>query len=150
MGSGVLPPTLSLEMLRQPHGSVPINPLLAEPLYLTRYIERMGTGTRDMIRWSRLIETYHYLGSARMFGPRIRYLVRCDLDERPVALFGYNRASLKVGVRERFVDWNEKTKLKHIDGVVCQNRFLILPHVRAQSRVAASPPPGGFVSQNNG
>ncbi len=28
----------------------PVNPLLAEPLYLTRYIERMGTGTRDMIR----------------------------------------------------------------------------------------------------
>ena len=24
--------------------------LLAEPLYLTKYIERMGTGTRDMIR----------------------------------------------------------------------------------------------------
>ena len=27
----------------------PGNPLLAEPLYLTKYIERMGTGTRDMI-----------------------------------------------------------------------------------------------------
>ena len=25
-------------------------PLLAEPLYLTQYIERMGTGTLDMIR----------------------------------------------------------------------------------------------------
>ena len=29
-------------------GSIPGNPLLAEPLYLTKYIERMGTG--DMIR----------------------------------------------------------------------------------------------------
>jgi ATP-dependent DNA helicase RecG len=47
---GGLPPSLTLEMLRQPHGSVPGNPLLAEPLYLTRYIERMGTGTGDMIR----------------------------------------------------------------------------------------------------
>jgi len=28
---------------------VPGNPLLAEPLYLTKYIERMGTGTGDMI-----------------------------------------------------------------------------------------------------
>jgi predicted HTH transcriptional regulator len=36
--------------LREPHGSVPGNPLVAEPLYLTQYIERMGTGTRDMIR----------------------------------------------------------------------------------------------------
>jgi len=41
---------LTLERLREPHGSVPHNPLLAEPLYLTKYIERMGTGTRDIIR----------------------------------------------------------------------------------------------------
>ena len=47
---GALPPSLTLEKLRRPHGSVPANPLLAEPLYLTRYIERMGTGTGDMIR----------------------------------------------------------------------------------------------------
>jgi len=47
---GSLPPSLTLEKLRQPHGSVPGNPLLAEPLYLARYIERMGTGTGDMIQ----------------------------------------------------------------------------------------------------
>ena len=42
-------PALDLAKLRQPHSSFPHNPLLAEPLYLTKYIERMGTGTRDMI-----------------------------------------------------------------------------------------------------
>lgn len=47
---GGLPAGLTLEMLREPHGSIPGNPLLAEPLYLAKYIERMGTGTRDMIR----------------------------------------------------------------------------------------------------
>ena len=46
----LLPPSRTLDMLREPHGSVPANPLLAEPLYLTQYIERMGTGTGDMIR----------------------------------------------------------------------------------------------------
>jgi hypothetical protein len=47
---GLLPFSLTLAKLRQAHGSVPANPLLAEPLYLARYIERMGTGTGDMIR----------------------------------------------------------------------------------------------------
>jgi len=47
---GSLPPSLTLAQLRQPHGSVPANPLLAEPLYLAQYIERLGTGTADMIR----------------------------------------------------------------------------------------------------
>ena len=46
---GSLPASLTLEMLRQPHGSVPGYPLLAESLYLAKYIERMGTGTGDMI-----------------------------------------------------------------------------------------------------
>ncbi len=47
---GSLPPTLTLEKMKAPHPSVPANPLLAEPMYLTKYIESMGTGIRDMIK----------------------------------------------------------------------------------------------------
>ncbi len=47
---GRLPPPLTLENLREAHRSVPGNPLLCEALYLAEYIERMGTGTLDMLR----------------------------------------------------------------------------------------------------
>ena len=47
---GGLPPPMTLDMLRVPHNSVPANPLVAQSLYLAEYIERMGTGTLDMIR----------------------------------------------------------------------------------------------------
>ena len=47
---GQLPPNLTFLKLRTSHGSFPANPLLAEPMYLAGYIERLGTGTRDMIR----------------------------------------------------------------------------------------------------
>ena len=47
---GRLPPPLTVESLRVAHRSVPTNPLLGEALYLAEYIERMGTGTLDMIR----------------------------------------------------------------------------------------------------
>ena len=50
MNSGRLPPPLTVEKLRVAHPSLPGNPLLAESMYLLRYIERMGTGTVDMIR----------------------------------------------------------------------------------------------------
>ena len=50
MNSGRLPPALTVEKLRVPHQSLPGNPLLAGTMYLQRYIERMGTGTVDMIR----------------------------------------------------------------------------------------------------
>ncbi len=50
MNSGRLPPPLTVEKLRVAHQSLPANPLLAESMYLLRYIEKMGTGTVDMIR----------------------------------------------------------------------------------------------------
>ena len=50
MNSGRLPPSLTVEKLRVAHQSLPANPRIAEPMYLLRYIERMGTGTVDMIR----------------------------------------------------------------------------------------------------
>lgn len=46
---GELPPPLTMELLRAPHASLPHNPLLADPLFLARYIEKAGTGTLDMI-----------------------------------------------------------------------------------------------------
>ncbi len=46
---GKLPETLTLDSLRYDHPSVPRNPLVAEALYLTRYIERVGSGTQTMI-----------------------------------------------------------------------------------------------------
>lgn len=46
---GTLHPPLTLEKLYHPHASQPNNPLIAEPLFLTKYIEKAGTGTVDML-----------------------------------------------------------------------------------------------------
>jgi len=46
---GELPPGLTPEMLRKDHGPVPRNPLIAEPLFRVKYVEKAGTGTTDMI-----------------------------------------------------------------------------------------------------
>jgi len=47
---GSLPLGWKIEKLKQLHTSVPANPLLAQPMYLAGYIERLGTGTADMLR----------------------------------------------------------------------------------------------------
>lgn len=46
---GELPRPLTPALLRGPHPSIPRSPLLAEALFLARYIEKAGTGTLDMI-----------------------------------------------------------------------------------------------------
>jgi len=47
---GSLPMGWTTEKLKKIHTSVPANPLLAEPMYLKGYIERLGTGTADIVR----------------------------------------------------------------------------------------------------
>ena len=46
---GTLPPQLSIETIKNNHGSFPYNPLIADALYYVRYIERMGTGIEDIV-----------------------------------------------------------------------------------------------------
>ena len=50
----ILHPPLRLEKLLLPHASQPNNPLIAEPLFLTKYIEKAGTGTVDMLERCRM------------------------------------------------------------------------------------------------
>lgn len=47
---GSLPVGWTTEKLKKLHRSVPANPLLADPMYLAGYIERLGTGTADIVR----------------------------------------------------------------------------------------------------
>ncbi|WP_292348569.1 ATP-binding protein [Methanoregula sp. PtaB.Bin085] len=48
---GALPSDLTPDSLKAEHPSIPHNPLIAHPLYLTHYIEKAGTGTLDIITY---------------------------------------------------------------------------------------------------
>ncbi len=47
---GTLPYGLTVQKLQEPHKSMPTNPLLADPMYWNGYIEKVGTGTEDIIK----------------------------------------------------------------------------------------------------
>ena len=47
---GTLPFGLTVQKLQGPHKSLPPNPLLADPMYWNGYIEKIGSGTEDIIR----------------------------------------------------------------------------------------------------
>ncbi|MBR4842348.1 MAG: hypothetical protein IK006_04560 [Bacteroidaceae bacterium] len=46
---GRLPQGITIVKLGGEHQSIPVNPLLARPVYLAGYIEQLGTGTTDLI-----------------------------------------------------------------------------------------------------
>lgn len=49
LNPGTLPYGLTVQKLHGPHKSLPANPLLADPMYWSGYIEKVGTGTEDII-----------------------------------------------------------------------------------------------------
>ena len=81
--------------------------------------------------WNYMVREYHYLGYNNTIGPRIKYLVL--QKERPIAALSYNQASLKLGVRDDYVGWDQTVKQQHIPHMVNNNRFLILPWIKVRN-----------------
>lgn len=81
--------------------------------------------------WDEAVRKYHYLGYGKMIGQRIKYLVL--YRNTPIAAISYNRASLRVRVRDDFIGWSEEQKLAELHQVVNNNRFLIFPWVKIKN-----------------
>jgi len=78
--------------------------------------------------WDWMVKNYHYLGYEKTIGPRIKYLVL--YAGTPIAALSYNRAALKIGVRDDYIGWNQAQKQTMLKNVVSNNRFLILPWIK--------------------
>jgi len=106
---GELPPKLTLEQLRHPHPSIPRNPLIAEPLYLVRYIEKAGTGILDMIDRCRKAELPEpefrqdggsFIQTLWRDWLTAEVLARMDLTERQLAAVKYVKEHGSITNRE--------------------------------------------------
>lgn len=98
--------------------------------YLPLAITIVNKGELEPL-WDYMVSKYHYLGYDNMIGPRIKYLV--THNGTPVAALSYNRASLKVGVRDSFIGYDEDGKKIFLKHVVNNNRFLILPWIKIKN-----------------
>jgi hypothetical protein len=82
----------------------------------------------EVARWGEFMNRYHYLGYRSIGGQSLRYVATAE-DEW-VALLGWGSAALKCTVRERYIGWDEQTKLKRLVLISNNVRFLVLPWVR--------------------
>jgi hypothetical protein len=81
--------------------------------------------------WNKLVNTYHYLGYENTIGCRIKYLI--SLGERLVGAISYVSGAYKLGLRDKFVGWDEQERLAMLSRLVCNNRFLIFPWVKIKN-----------------
>lgn len=80
--------------------------------------------------WNEYIARYHYLGYTPLSGSQIRYNVFCG--ERLVALLSFGASAWKLAGRDRFIGWPEPQRLKNLQLVVNNARFLILPWIQSK------------------
>ena len=91
----------------------------------------MVNGRSEEWLWDEMVRRWHYLGYKKMIGQRTKYLVYWQ--EMPIGAISFNRASLHVGVRDRWLEWDEETRRNLLPHVVNNNRFLILPWIRVKN-----------------
>jgi hypothetical protein len=75
--------------------------------------------------WDRFMERYHYLGLPHFAGECIRYVAL--LAGQAVALLAWAAAALKCGPRDRYLGWDQPTRIENLHLVVNNVRFLVLP-----------------------
>jgi SRSO17 transposase len=81
--------------------------------------------------WDQLVRGYHYLGYQRLLGRRLKYLV-C-LQDRPVAALAFSAPARTLRVRDKYIGWSATQRKAHLDRLVNNSRFLILPWVAVKN-----------------
>jgi hypothetical protein len=88
-------------------------------------------GTPDEKIWDQIIREHHYLGYNRMIGRRMKYLI--IRGGKIIGGISFNSASLRIGVRDEHIGWETSQRKKHLEHVVNNNRFLILPWIKIKN-----------------
>lgn len=105
-------------------------PLLQPVHELETLTLRPVTGTAPSRLWNEYIARYHYLGYTPLSGSQMRY--NAYAGEQLVALLSFGASAWKLAGRERFIGWQEPERLKNLQLVVNNARFLILPWIQSK------------------
>lgn len=82
--------------------------------------------------WKKMMEQYHYLRSAKLFGQQLKYLFFCD---RYGCLGGisFSSSAWSLEQRDQLIGWNNDDRAISLNKVICNSRFLILPWVKVKN-----------------
>lgn len=101
-------------------------------------LKEVGTVRLELVRerqeaelWNEYVHRYHYLGYKHPFGCFARYFVESDHGVLGCLLF--SGAAKALGERDRWIGWNEGSRLRNLGRVVNNTRFVIFPWVRVKN-----------------
>jgi len=85
--------------------------------------------------FDQLLEQRHYLQSARLGGPSLRYVA--EVDGQWVALITFSGASPHTKAREQKIRWTPRQRARRLGFVVNNSRFLVLPERQRYPNLAS-------------
>jgi len=81
-----------------------------------------------------LVGRHHYLGHKVPFGGHLRYLVyACRPERTVVGCLQFSSPAWRMAARDTWIGWDDATRRRHLQRVVNNSRFLILPWVRVRN-----------------
>lgn len=98
-------------------------------------IDLQLVGTEEQRKLFReLLGRYHYVGHAVPFGAHLRYLIQASRPvEAIVGCIQFSSAAWRIGVRDRWIGWADSTRMRNLEHVVTNSRFLVLPWVKVKN-----------------
>jgi hypothetical protein len=120
---------------RKPHfpptpATDPQEPIVQPVHELAALTLRPVTGAAVSRLWNEYVARYHYLGYTPMSGAQMRYNVFAG--EQLVALLSFGASAWKLAGRERFIGWQHPERLRNLQLVVNNARFLVLPWIQSK------------------
>jgi hypothetical protein len=81
--------------------------------------------------WRELVERHHYLGHKTAYGAHLRYLVWIATPAREAAgCLQYSSPARRLAPRDRWIGWDDASRQRNLQRVICNSRFLVLPWLR--------------------
>ncbi|MHB8391716.1 MAG: Druantia anti-phage system protein DruA [Acidobacteriaceae bacterium] len=96
-------------------------------------LQRVATPAQRTL-WRTLIERHHPLGHRVPFGAQVRYLIQATSPSPAVlGCLQFSSPAWRLQGRDQWIGWDEATRARHLQSVLCNSRFLILPPVRVKN-----------------
>jgi len=90
------------------------------------------TEKETVSEWNETVDRYHYLGYKNPIGPHLRYFI-LDKQGRKLGCLMFAYATKSLPCRDQWIGWQEIKYKKHLDLIVNNNRFLVLPWVKVKN-----------------
>jgi len=82
--------------------------------------------------WDEYVHRYHYLGYKQPFGARQRYFIVAGNGEK-IGCMLFAASAWALEARDRWIGWDEEDRIKKLNLIVNNTRFLIFPWVKVKN-----------------